>query len=127
MMKTAMTAILALTVAGCSVTKTEVRTSVHPETRHHIDEDTVFFIQLVNKIRLNSNVRNPSASLKNEINTLAFKAGLIPQCDDKNGCYLIRPGFDGRIRIDREFVIIDTNTKYMKFEDANIAAMTIYG
>ena len=67
MMKAIVTIILALTLAGCSVSKTVVRTSVHPETQHHIDENTVFFIQLVNTIRLNSNVKKPNAELKNQI------------------------------------------------------------
>ena len=73
MMKTIATVIIALTLAGCSVTKSVVRTSVHPETQHHINENTVFFIQLVNTIRLNSNVTRPSADLKNQINQLVFR------------------------------------------------------
>jgi hypothetical protein len=127
MMKTIVTAALALVVCGCSISTTRVSPEVHSETQHHIDVNTASFIQLVNTIRLNSNVRNPSVGLKNQINNLAFNAGLIPQCDDKYGCYLIRPGFEGKIRIDREFVIIDTQDKHMKFENVNLAAMTIYG
>jgi hypothetical protein len=126
MMKAIVTAILALVVAGCSITTTRFSSEVHTETQHHIDENTSSFIQLVNTIRLNSNVRNPSPGLKNQINKLAFDAGLIPQCDDKYGCYLIRPGFDGKIRIDKQFITIDTNSKHLKFEDANLAAITIY-
>jgi hypothetical protein len=64
--------------------------------------------------------------LKNELNHLAFQAGLVPQCSDKYGCYLIRPGFDGRIRIDKEFIIIDWADRHMKIEDANQAANLIY-
>ena len=93
-MKAIVTIILALTLAGCSVSKTVVRTSVHPETQHHIDENTVFFIQLVNTIRLNSNVTRPSTDLKNHINMLAFRAGLIPQCVGSSGCYLTKPEFE---------------------------------
>lgn len=126
MMKNIVTAILALTVAGCSISRTEVRTAVHPETQHHIDENTVFFIQLVNMIRLNSNVKKPTTELKNEMNNLAFKAGLVPQCEDKYGCYLIRPGFNGRIRIDSEFVMIDFVDRHMKIGDVNEAVSIIY-
>jgi hypothetical protein len=126
MMNYIITAILALTVAGCSIGRTEVRTVVHPETQHHINENAIYFSQLVNKIRLNSNVKNPSPQLKNEMNHLAFMAGLIPQCADKYGCYLIRPGFTGRIRIDSEFITIDFIDRYMKIEDANEAINIIY-
>jgi hypothetical protein len=127
MMKAIVTIILALTLAGCSVSKTVVRTSVHPETQHHINENTVFFIQLVNTIRLNSNVTRPSTDLKNHINMLAFRAGLIPQCVGSSGCYLTKPEFDGKITIENEFVVIDYGNRYVKIQDVNQAAHIIYG
>lgn len=127
MIKTIVTAILALTLAGCSVTKSVVRTSVHPETQHHIDENTVFFVQLVNTIRLNSNVKKPTAELKNQINQLVFQAGLIPQCTKNDGCYLVRPGVDAKIRIESDHILLDYTNSYVKFEDASQAARMIYG
>lgn len=127
MMKTIVTAILALTLAGCSVTKSVVRTSVHPETQHHIDENTVFFVQLVNTIRLNSNVTRPPTDLKNHINMLTFRAGLIPQCAGSNGCYLTKPEFDGKITIEKEFIVINYTDRYVKIRDVNQAIEIIYG
>lgn len=127
MMKTIATVIIALTLAGCSVTKSVVRTSVHPETQHHINENTVFFIQLVNTIRLNSNVTRPSADLKNQINQLVFQAGLIPQCAGSKSCYLTKPEFNGKITIENEFVVIDYGNRYVKIEDVNQAIRIIYG
>jgi len=126
MMKAIVTIILALTLAGCSVSRTVVRTSVHPETQHHIDENTVFFIQLVNTIRLNSNVKKPTAELKNEINKLVFQAGLIPQCTKTDGCYLVRPGIDAKIRIESDYILLDYSNSYVKIQDVNQAAQIIY-
>lgn len=127
MMKTIVTVMLAVSVAGCSVTKSVVRTSVHPETQHHINENTVFFVQLVNTIRLNSNVKKPSADLKNQINQLVFQAGLIPQCSKNDGCYLVRPGLDAKIRIESDHILLDFASSYDKVEDVNQAAQMIYG
>jgi hypothetical protein len=126
-MKAIVTIILALTLAGCSVSKTVVRTSVHPETQHHIDENTVFFIQLVNTIRLNSNVKKPNAELKNQINQLVFQAGLIPQCTKTDGCYLVRPGIDAKIRIESDHILLDYSNSYVKIQDVSEAAQIIYG
>lgn len=126
MIKTIVTAMLAVSLAGCSVTKSIVRTSVHPETQHHIDENTVFFVQLVNTIRLNSNVKTPSTDLKNQINHLVFQAGLIPQCTN-TGCYLVRPGMNAKIRIEPDYIMLDFDTTYVKVEDVNQAAQMIYG
>lgn len=126
MMKTFVAATLtALTLSGCSVSKSH--TTIHPETEYHMNEETRYFVKLVHKIRLNSNVRYPTTDLKNEINDLAFRSGLIPQCTDKNGCYLVRHGLDGRIRIDNEFIIIDSESQYIKLEDVQQAALIIYG
>ena len=63
--------MVGLVVAGCSINRTEVVTTIHPETQHHIIENTEHFTKLVNVIRLNSNVKKPSNSLKNEIKDLA--------------------------------------------------------
>jgi hypothetical protein len=127
MMKTIVTVMLAISLGACSVTKSVVRTSAHPETQYHIDENTVFFVQLVNTIRLNSNVKKPSADLKNQINQLVFQAGLIPQCSKTDGCYLVRPGIDAKIRIESDHILLDFATSYVKIEDVSQAAQMIYG
>ena len=101
-MKTIATAIVAVLLAGCSVS-TETRTEIHNETRHHIDENVESFHQL-----------------------LVFRAGLVYQCDPKYGCYLARPGFAGRIKIDHEFVIIDFSDRHVKIGDVHEATTIIY-
>jgi hypothetical protein len=117
--------VAAFVVSGCSVTKTVVET--HPETQYHIDQNSTAFIQLVNTIRLNSNVKKPSADLRNQINQLVFQAGLVPQCSKTDGCYLVRPGFNGKIRIEPEYILVDFSGSYVKIEDVNQAANLIYG
>ena len=124
-MKTIATAIVAVLLAGCSVS-TETRTEIHNETRHHIDENVESFHQLVALMRRNSTVTKPSVSLKNEMNLLVFRAGLVYQCDPKYGCYLARPGFAGRIKIDHEFVIIDFSDRHVKIGDVHEATTIIY-
>lgn len=123
-MKTIATAIVAMLLAGCSVSTTEQ--PVHHETRHHIDENVESFYQLVALMRRNSTVTRPTPELKNEMNILVFRAGLVYQCVDKYGCYLARPGFTGRIKIDQEYVIIDFVDRHMKIGDVNEAVSIIY-
>jgi hypothetical protein len=119
--------IVGLSVGACSVTKTVSHATVHEETKFHINENTTAFIELVNTIRLNSNVKKPSADLKNQINQLVFQAGLIPQCSKTDGCYLVRPGIDAKIRIESDHILLDFATSYVKIEDVSQAAQMIYG
>ena len=114
---------LMITVSGCTVYKTEMN-NVHPETEYHINNNIDSFIQLVGVIR---NVKSVTPEVKNKINNLVFNAGLVSQCDNKYGCYLIRPGNDGKIRIDTEFITIDYGTRYVKVEDVSEAVRIIYG
>lgn len=127
MMKFFAVVIFAGLLAGCSVGQTVGHTSVHPETQHHINENTTAFINLVNVMRLNNNVKKPSGDFKNQINRLVFQAGLIPQCSKNDGCYLVRPGLDAKIRIETDHILLDFATSYVKYEDVNEAAQMIYG
>ena len=106
------------TVSGCTVYKTEMNT-VHPETEYHINHNIDSFVQLVGVIK---NVK----TITPEINNLVFQAGLVSQCDNKYGCYLIRPENEGKIRIDTEFITIDYGTRYVKVEDVSEAVRIIY-
>ena len=110
-------------LAGCSVTTEKI---VHHETQHHINENTEAFRNLVNTIRRNAKVTRPTPELKNELNILAYQAGLVPQCEAKYGCYLVRPGFSGRIKIDFEFITIDYVDRHVKIGDVNEATAIIY-
>lgn len=125
-MKTFYVLVIGIFLSGCSVTKNEVHTTVHSETQHHINENSMYFVQLVNFIRLNSNVKNPTKTLKSDLEKLIFNSGLSMKCFDKEGCYLIRPGFEGRIRIDNEYVVIYYVNRYTKYGDIQEAALIIY-
>lgn len=127
MMKTIVTVMLAVSLGACSVTKSVITTSVHPETQHHIDENAESFVRLVTVLRANNNVKAPTVALKNEINQLVFHAGLIPQCTKTDGCYLVRPGITAKIRIEPDHILLDYSTSYVKIEDINKAVELIYG
>lgn len=127
MIKTIVVAIVALTLAGCSVTKSVVHAPIHPETSYHLDQNAQSFVQLVNTVRLNSNIKKPTMELKNQLNQLIFQAGLVPYCTKSDGCYLARPGTDTKIRIEPDYILIFSSGSYIKIEDASQAAQVIYG
>ena len=71
--------------------------------------------------------KKPNAELKNQINQLVFQAGLIPQCTKTDGCYLVRPGIDAKIRIESDHILLDYSNSYVKIQDVSEAAQIIYG
>lgn len=108
-----------LLLSACSAAKTHYQAPVQPQPTFQEQS----FYQLVELVR-NTHTNAPDSQTKLQARMLASDAGLFPNCINKNDCFLHYGDF--RVRIDHEWIFIDSGSLHLKVQDAKEAIKIIY-
>jgi hypothetical protein len=114
--------IVALAVGGCAV---NAGVGVRAVPRDVDDNHRVMFIELVKTVQINWNAK-PTPQLRNDVERLAFSAGLHKRCVTDQ-CFLYNPDTRASVRVYDNYVYIEFDkTQYYKIDDPRVAADIVY-